>query len=74
MRAGCKCILLFCSALNQRNHPSDNAFGRVFGVQDNVTPNQTVEACIAKCAGRNFTIAGLEFSSRYLPEESLNTN
>ncbi|KAF9466725.1 copper radical oxidase [Collybia nuda] len=41
----------------------DNAFGRAFVVQDNVTPTQTVEACIAKCAARNFTIAGLEFSS-----------
>ncbi|KAF9465644.1 copper radical oxidase [Collybia nuda] len=41
----------------------DNAFGRAFVVQDNVTPTQTVETCIASCAAKNYTVAGIEFGT-----------
>lgn len=52
---------LLCVNLYEFN--SDNAFGRAFVIQDNVTPTQTVETCIASCAASNLTVAGIEFGS-----------
>lgn len=41
----------------------DNANGRILGNELD-SDTTTVESCIANCAGQNFTLAGIEYSTQ----------
>ncbi|KAG6856106.1 hypothetical protein H0H87_007358 [Tephrocybe sp. NHM501043] len=41
----------------------DNAFGRIFPFEQPADPQNTVPACVATCASKNYTLAGTEFGT-----------
>ena len=53
---------------NRRSYDSgsDDADGRILQNQIPDDQNMTVELCVQNCAAQNFTVAGLEFSSRFI--------
>lgn len=44
---------------------SDNAHGRILQTQLPDSQTMTVETCVQACAAQNFTVAGLEFASKF---------
>lgn len=46
------------------SNSSDNAYGRIFEVEQGDSTTRTVEDCIAACDAAGYTLAGLEFAVR----------
>lgn len=45
---------------------SDNANGRILENQMPDNQSMTVELCVQICAAQNFTVAGLEYASKFI--------